>query len=173
MKRFVMRLVVVGLGSELMGDDAAGLKVIDALSRRSYSGVDFKKCFSTGFEIMESIEGYDAAIIADTVITGKYKKGEIIRIEPEEIKYSKRIASFHDFDLLMSVELGKRLNLKMPEKIIIYGIEIEESKDFCEGISDEVAGAVESLTKIISDDISRLRMLAGNYGEINGGITNG
>ncbi len=168
-----MKLVVVGLGSELMGDDAAGLKVVDMLSTESDGSADFRKCFSTGFEVMESIEGYDMAIIVDTICTGRYKRGEIVRIEPEEIQYSKRIASFHDFDLLMSVELGRRLGLKMPTDIKIYGIEISESTEFSENISDEVRSAITSLSGIISADIERFRLTKRHNGGLDGGTING
>ncbi len=154
-----MKLVVVGLGSELLGDDAAGLKVVDIL-KGSFSNkcVDFKKCYSTGFEIMENIEGYDTAIIIDSICTGRHKKGEIVKINPEEIRYSTRIASFHDFDLLSSVELGKRLNLKMPPTIMIYGIEIEETTDFSDGLSPEIKETVSELAIQIRQDIKRFIM---------------
>ncbi len=169
-----MKLVVVGLGSELMGDDAAGLKVIDIISRyKKLEDVDFKKCYSTGFEIMESIEGYDAAIIVDTISTGKHKIGEVIKIEPQEIRYSNRISSFHDFDLLTSIELGKRLGLKIPYKIEIYGIEIRQSNNFSEEISFEVRSAIDSLVSIILLDIQRLGFEIRNPGLINGGSING
>lgn len=153
-----MRIVVVGLGSELMGDDAAGLKVIDLLMNYPFDFVDYKKCFSTGFEIMEIIEGYDVAIIADAISTGRFKRGEIVRIEPDQIRYSRRISSFHDFDLITSIELGKRLNLKMPEEVIIYGIEIEETLEFSCEISSEVMEAIKELSKIIIEDIKSLNL---------------
>ncbi|MGB9599365.1 MAG: hydrogenase maturation protease [Myxococcota bacterium] len=153
----MMRIVVVGLGSELMGDDAAGLRVIDLLSEKTgFCGVDFKKCFSTGFEVMESIEGYDKAIIVDSVCTGLHRKGEIVNIEHGQIKYSKRISSFHDFDLMTSVELGRRLNLKVPSDIKIYGIEIEEVTEFHNGLSREVNDAVELLASKIYEEIQNV-----------------
>ncbi len=168
-----MRLVVVGLGSELMGDDAAGLKVIDILSSSFPEGeVNFKKCFSTGFESWESIEGYDTAIIVDSVCTGRYPKGEVLRIEPEEMRHSKRIASFHDFDLFSSVELGKRLGLRMPSGIQIYGIEIEESTDFSEKLSPEVERGVLLLAGRISQEIERY-IADSRCIDSNGGISDG
>lgn len=151
-----MRLVVVGLGSELMGDDAAGLKVIDILAEKVGNlNVDFKKCYSTGFEIMECVEGYDTAFIVDSICTGLHKKGEIVIIEPEQIRFSKRIASFHDFDLLTSIELGRRLNLKMPTDIKIYGIEIEENTNFHNGLTEEVERGVELLSARLYEDICK------------------
>lgn len=166
-----MRLVVIGLGNELLGDDSAGLRVIDNISHNHFENVDFKRCYSTGFEIMEQIEGYDIAIIIDSICTGLHKMGEIVQIEPSKVKYSKRMASFHDFDLFTAIELGKRLNLKMPKEIIIYGIEIEETMDFTEDISLDVKRAIDRLSDIVKNDIRRFGFL--EKCELNGGIING
>jgi len=152
-----MNIVVLGLGSELMGDDSAGLKVIDILKQKhKKNGVDFKKCFSTGFEVMEEIEGYDAAIIVDSICTGLYKKGEVVRLKPEDLRYSKRISSFHDFDLNTSIELGRDLRLKIPNTISVFAVEIEESYEFSEAFSPEVEGAVYSLVEAIDMELSKM-----------------
>jgi hydrogenase maturation protease len=157
-----MNIVVLGLGSELMGDDSAGLKVIDILKQKhKKNDVDFKKCFSTGFEVMEEIEGYDAAIIVDSICTGLYKKGEVVRLKPEDLRYSKRISSFHDFDLNTSIELGKKLRLKMPDFILIFGVEIEESYEFSDRLSPEVERAIYTLSGEIEKELMKLCKMSG------------
>lgn len=149
-----MRIVVIGLGSELRGDDAAGLVVVDLLARRiSADGLDFKKCYSTGFGIMEALEGYDSAIIVDTLVTGLYNPGEIFEIDPEKMGYSTRISSLHDFDLFTSIELGRRMDLKMPDIIKVYGIEIRENHNFSEDISWDIMEAIKRLVEIILEEI--------------------
>ncbi|MCX7945193.1 MAG: hydrogenase maturation protease [Deltaproteobacteria bacterium] len=168
-----MRLVVVGLGSELMGDDSACLKVIDMLSKTSYRFVDFKKCCSTGFEIMESIEGYDSAIILDTICTGRFNKGDIVKIDPRQIQFSRRISSFHDFDLMTSIELGRSLGLKIPVDIEIYGIEIEDQIEFKEEISEEVHVAVKKLAEMISNQLEKIEILQDKGFKLTGGKTDG
>jgi Ni,Fe-hydrogenase maturation factor len=56
----------------------------------------------------------------------------------------------------MAFELGRKLDYKIPDKISIYGIEVEDNKNFGEKCTEKVE---QSIPQIVREIIEREKLL--------------
>ncbi len=143
------KTLILGIGNEILGDDAVGIKVVDKcksmLNRRA---VDFLTLNTLGLDLLNIIQNYEKIIVVDGVITKKLRVGEVAKINLNSncsaIKYS-----IHDIGIKDVLEIAKKLNLKIPE-IIIYGIRIKKPKlgnDMCELVKNAIPKTVHLIVK--------------------------
>jgi len=141
------RTLIVGLGNPLMTDDAVGILVARELHARLKSpDVELREASVAGIELMELLVGYDRAIIIDAVQTDGGKPGDWYRLDgPREI--SDLPQSSHRFGIFEGLELGRRLDLDMPEEIRIYAVEAPDPFTFGEGLSPALAAALPGIVE--------------------------
>ncbi|HID65956.1 MAG TPA: hydrogenase maturation protease [Aquificaceae bacterium] len=64
----LMKVIVVGIGNPIMGDDSVGIRVVEELKKEVE--VDTAILTTTTFEVLDKIMGYDKAIIVDGIKSG-------------------------------------------------------------------------------------------------------
>ena len=149
----MLKTVVLGLGNSLLCDDAIGLIIVEELKNRDspyFSGIDFKTSEKVGLNLIELVQGYDRAIIIDSIITGKHQPGEIIEFSLDDLPDNPRLRCPHDADFKSAIILARKTGLKMPEEIIILGIEVIDNLTFTPNLSPEVGRRLASLIKTLS-----------------------
>jgi hydrogenase maturation protease len=146
--------IVIGIGNEFRGDDAAGLVTARRIAELKLSRIEI---FESGGDIAALLSLWKDTkfvIVIDAVFSGE-QPGKIYRFKPinEPIPqklFAKR--STHDFGLVEAIELSRALDT-LPQKLIVYGI-VGASFQPGEGISPEVALAIERIIPKIVEDIS-------------------
>jgi len=145
-----MKTIVLGLGNSLLKDDAIGLILVKKLSERvNHPEIEFKTSEKVGLNLIEYLKGYEQAIIIDAIITGKKAVGEIIEFSLDQLPVSPRLRSPHDADFKSAVELARRTGLKMPEEIIILGVEILDNLTFEPNLSEELSSKIPHLVDAV------------------------
>ncbi|MCX7698515.1 MAG: hydrogenase maturation protease, partial [Candidatus Goldbacteria bacterium] len=118
--------------------------------------IDLKLAEIAGMDLLYMVSGYDNLIVIDSIKTGKLKIGEVVEIE-ENKQASFRILSSHDISFFEMLKMGKKLGLKMPDKIKIFGIEIKDNVTFSEKLTDELKdklhGIIEKIEKQIKENL--------------------
>jgi hydrogenase maturation protease len=106
-------VLVLGLGNRLLGDDAAGPLVVDALAAASEGGADFRDGGTLGLSLLPQIEDAEAFIAVDAALFGA-EPGTVRVFEgaamDEQLGGRKRSA--HEvalFDLMAAAALNDRL----------------------------------------------------------------
>lgn len=146
------RILVLGLGNALVCDDAVGLVLVKRLSGLiKDKAIEFKISEKVGLNLIELLQGYDKAIIIDSIITGRYQPGEVIEFSIDDLPDNPRLRCPHDADFKISVELARKTGLKMPEEILILGIEVLDNLTFSENLSPELSSRIP----VIIEEISR------------------
>ncbi|HIP63397.1 MAG TPA: hydrogenase maturation protease [Archaeoglobus profundus] len=110
-----MRIVVIGIGNPLMGDDGFGIKVIDKLKGKVPSFVELYKLENLSFQILDILEKSNVAIIVD-IVKSNGNPGDIYIFDIEECRYNPRIISLHDMDIVNIINVGK-LVYDLPKKL--------------------------------------------------------
>jgi len=133
--------VVVGLGNPTLTDDGVGLlavKKIEEDLKGGLSNFEFKLNYSGGFDLLFDLEDFDRAFIVDAVFSGREKPGTVIEFGLEDIDEiaQPRIVDSHGLNLPTVIACGKKSGCKMPEEVIIYGIEGLNYQDFSEELSE-------------------------------------
>jgi hydrogenase maturation protease len=101
------RLLVLGVGNPLMGDDGIGLVVARALRRRRIAGVEIVEAGTPGFGLIDMLSSVEQAVLIDAVDAG-CAPGSVFWVRSEDLTTRWKRQSLHQVGLgdvlsLMSV----------------------------------------------------------------------
>jgi hydrogenase maturation protease len=140
---------ILGMGNDILCDDAVGLLAARALKAELGSLVDVVETSEAGLALIELLEGYDSALILDAIKTDSVPVGTILEYTPDD--FQKIVApSPHYAGLPEVLEMAKRLQLKFPHTIRVLALEVESPFEIHEGLTEAVA-------KVLPDFISRAK----------------
>ena len=153
-----MKTRVIGLGNTLLTDDGAGVYVAREVARRLKSGgaecaADVIETETAGFALMELMAGWDRVILVDCIQFDGVAPASVVRLDPQDLHTSLRIQSVHEIDLPTVLELGRRLGLEMPRKVIVYGVQGCNPHSLGEGLTEAGERGVAAATKLVLQDL--------------------
>lgn len=134
-------ILLLGLGNDLFGDDAIGLKAVRMLEPEFGGSVTILEASVSGFELMELLDGNAKALILDAIHTGNQPPGTIMELTLEDL-LDFASSSPHYAGLSDVVRLANRLHLDFPKVIRILAIEIELQHQLKIGLSPEIEEAL-------------------------------
>ena len=140
-------VVVIGVGNELRGDDAAGLEVARRL--RDLPGGIVVHCHEgEGIELLEKWRGADAVVLIDTVRSGS-PPGAVHRLDATAAALPAMLdrSSSHTIGIAETIELARTLGT-LPSEVVVYGVEGAKF-DAGAGLSEEVAAALDKLVEAV------------------------
>ncbi len=148
-----VKMLVLGLGNPLLGDDAIGLRVAARVRERlaGREAVDVREEEAGGLRLMEVMTGYDRVVVVDAAVTGG-APGTIRRMGPGEIP-TQRTAIAHGIDLPRALELGRALGLPMPSDVLVVAIEAERVLEFSSEMTPAVAAALEPAVDAVVEEL--------------------
>jgi hydrogenase maturation protease len=158
-----LKTLVVGLGNPILGDDGIGWRVAQKLqdSGKLPPRVDVVYLAVGGISLMESLVGYDKALIIDAINTNQVPMGTVSSFLLEDLASPStgHLSSVHDTSLQNAIQIGRDLNLKLPDEIIVISIEAMKIYDFSEELSPEVSAAIPEALRIILELLSSSHFL--------------
>lgn len=125
------RTAVIGLGSVLMGDDAAGPHLIRRLETELDlpPGVELLDLGTPGPELAHIVEGLDALIVVDSLKMKGAAPGEIRYLRREEILRGPQPDRLSPHDpSLRGALLAAELLGRSPEEVLLVGIVPAEAR---------------------------------------------
>ncbi|MBE3011674.1 hydrogenase maturation protease [Microbispora sp. NEAU-D428] len=145
--------VVIGLGSDLRGDDAAGLEVARLLRGTLPPSVAVVESSGDPAALVEAWSGAALAIVVDAVSSGA-PPGTVHRSLHTPVHPPVRAGS-HSLGLADAVELGRALG-RLPDELVVAGI---EGGDFSLGVpmTPPVLAAVRRTADELRERLSRGR----------------
>ncbi len=106
------RIFVLGLGNEVLTDDAVGPRLVDFLREALPDPrVDYETAALGGLQILEMVEGYRTAVFIDAIRTRGGIPGDIYYLTPESFKNTLHLTSVHDISFLQAFELGRAIEI--------------------------------------------------------------
>ncbi len=151
------KTLVLGLGNELYGDDGIGIYIIQHINEKTdlkneltsfCESVEFKPCSQTGLSLLDVIIGYDSLVIIDTIKKANPCTGKIHVMEGNELRYIPG-PSPHYVSIPQSIEIGKKLGLKVPSSIKIIAIEAKNMYNLGEILTEEMKKKVPEILIIL------------------------
>lgn len=147
--------MVLGLGNPILSDDSVGIKAAQEIGKRlNNPQITVAETSAAGLSLLDSIAGYDKAIIIDAVQTKNGKAGQIYRMGPEDFSYTKRFSSPHQINLITALEVGKMLGLVMPQKITIFAVEAKNVTNFGEQCTPKVEQAIPKVVEMVLQELN-------------------
>jgi hydrogenase maturation protease len=145
-----MRPLIIGLGNDLISDDAVGILTARRLKNELDGQADIMESSISGISLLNLLAGYDTVIIIDAVKTGIYEPGRILEFGMEDLRPLPN-PSPHYTGLPEVFELGGRLGITMPDKIRIFAVEAEDITTVGKGLSACVEKSIDDLVRKVKD----------------------
>jgi hydrogenase maturation protease len=142
-------LLVLGIGNPLMGDDGAGIRVVEMLAQKELPPqVKVEEAGLPGWGLPSWFEGRSNVILVDAVQMG-LKPGSWRRFYPEEIQVvmEEGLLSLHQPDLACGLALSQALDL-LPQNLILYGIQpaaVSAASDLSPEVQASLPDVVENI----------------------------
>ena len=154
------RIIVIGLGNPLLGDDGVGWRVADEvegrldaarLAGREIPGVEIERLGVGGLRLMECLTGYDTAILVDAAEFPDRPCGEVRCCSFEDLAdyAAGHLDSAHDASLRTALALGRRLGADLPERIETVTIQAQRTDEFSEDLSPAVLAAIPAAASAV------------------------
>jgi hydrogenase maturation protease len=121
------KLLVLGLGNDILTDDAVGLHVVHELQRElaGHPSIDFRETTEMGLALLDFITGYRVVVIVDSIQTGKASPGFLHELDAAALtQLTGRTPHF--VGVSETLALGRQLGLAMPDQVRIFAIEVED-----------------------------------------------
>ncbi len=166
-----MKTLVLGLGNPILGDDGVGWQIASELQSKEQipSNVSIDCLAIGGFSLMETLIGYDRAILIDACVTNQVPVGSVSHYKLEDLPdpNSGHMTSAHDTSLQNALEVGRSLGAHLPKDISVVTIEARKVYDFSEELSQPVANAVPEAVRIIMNLLIESKSDASTQGLLN------
>lgn len=149
-----MSTIVIGVGNEYRGDDAAGRLVARRLTDQVPADVTVCECSGESATLMETWQGYDRVYLVDAV-ESRQPPGTIHRIAAHEQEMPRDFfhTSTHAFSLAEAIELARALD-QLPAEVLVCGV---EGKWFEAGkkLTPAVEAAITTLSDQLLDELKK------------------
>lgn len=146
-----MRTLVLGMGNDLFGDDAVGLRIVEELARRpELEEFEFQTSDSGGLALLDVLAGYEKAYIVDCIPDDAGNTGEVRRLRPDELCCRPLTLSSHYAGLPEVLALGETLDIPLP-RIEILAVSVDDPFWIREGLSAEMRRALPSIVDEIRE----------------------
>ena len=141
------RRAVIFIGNSIFGDDGIGLVIGTNLKPRlEKRDFDVHIVERTGFALLDCLEGYDSAVVVDSVCTSG-PVGEVVPYSVSGFGSAKTTAP-HYSGVPEAVGLMRDLKMRVPE-VSVLGINVKDPYLLSDGISNEL----KYMTDAISDRV--------------------
>ncbi len=149
-----MKTLVLGLGNPILSDDGVGIRVAREVGNKVKDPqVAVSETSALGLSILDSIVGYDKVIIIDAIQTEEGQAGHIYRMRTEDFALTQHLSSPHQTNLATALELGKMLNLGMPQQITVFAVEAKDITTFSEKCTPEVEQAIPEAVNMVLGEL--------------------
>ena len=149
----VKRVLILGLGNPLLGDEGTGVRVVEELKGLELpGGVTVVEGGTGGLGLIRLMEGYQKVIIVDAADMG-HPPGRVVRFTPSEaqLKTAEAPLSLHQIGLGEVLALAEALEVA-PAELVIIGVQPSQIEGGV-GLSPEVEGAIPQIIGIILDEL--------------------
>ena len=127
MSASIPRVLVLGLGNDILTDDAIGLRVVEAARERlaGEPDIEVKTTTEMGLALLDEIADRESVVLVDSVQTGEASPGKIHEIDSLDLSRVLTTAP-HFLGIGETLALGKTLGLAMPMNVRIIAIEVAD-----------------------------------------------
>jgi hydrogenase maturation protease len=120
-------VLVLGLGNDILSDDAVGLNVAREIRRHlsDSDGIEVQETSEMGLALLDHIVGFADLILVDAVQTRQAPPGFLHEFDDGQLEVLP-IVSPHFLGVGETVALGRQLGLPVPGRVKIFAIEVKD-----------------------------------------------
>ena len=154
------RLLLLGIGNTILSDDGLGVAVARAayelLPADLRGRVDLEDACTGGFDLVEYLPGYAAAVIADAIKTAGGEPGAVYTFDAADLKPTAHLAHVHGVNLAGALAIADQLQLPIPSRVTVVAVEAADLYTFREELTPAVGRAVEPAARAVVAELTKL-----------------
>jgi len=156
------KVIVIGVGNEMRGDDAFGLRLVRRMKGASEAyGAEYIEGGTVGLDLLRYFEKAACLILVDAMDLG-LEGGTVLLLGEEEIAstFGDHPLSPHDVKLPELVRIAARMGVK-PLHIALVAVQVVQTTRGA-GLSPQVEAALPAAEELVRGEIERYRSGKGN-----------
>jgi hydrogenase maturation protease len=148
----IPRVLVLGLGNDILTDDAVGLRVVEIVRERlaSEPDIEVKTTTEMGLTLLDEIADRESVVLVDSAQTEEASPGKIHEIDSLDLSRVLTTAP-HFLGIGETLALGKMLGLAMPRNVRIIAIEVADPYTLGTAMTPEVEAAVAPAARRVTE----------------------
>lgn len=143
-----MAIVILGLGNDLLGDDAIGLRAAALLREWEAPDIVVRVSAQSGLYLLEHLQGFDDAIVIDSIVGDQ--PGAVRELKGADVR-PVMVPSAHYAGLPEALALARSSGLPMPRRLRIFAVEMDSVQTIGSPPSREVVAALPTLLARVRD----------------------
>jgi len=145
------RILLLGLGNDLLTDDAIGLRVAEALQTRlaGHANLTILQSAEMGLALLDLVVGFDELVLVDAIQTGKAPPGYVHELAGSDLKVLPGYSP-HFLGIAEMLALGRELGMAVPLTVRIFAIEVSDPYT----LGTHLTPALEAALPGISDRVA-------------------
>lgn len=149
--------LILGLGNDILMDDGIGPKLAWEIQKKFIDdNIVYDTAAVGGMELIEMIRDYNHVIIIDAIKTKDGVPGTVYYLTPSSFKETLHISNLHDISFLTALQLAKKIDISITEKIDIIAIEIVEDRTFGSSFTPAIQLKYEEIKKEVFNMVEEL-----------------
>ena len=144
------RILLLGLGNDILSDDAVGLLITQAVRQRlaGFPQIEVHEIQEMGLSLLDYIADVDQLVLIDAVQTGHAPPGFLHEFDGAQLG-ALPMRWPHSLGIGEILALGKQLGLAVPEYVLVFGVEVLDpltvSTDMTPALRDALPGLVQQV----------------------------
>lgn len=151
-----MKYLILGLGNDLIGDDAFGPHVVRRLTGIGDCDVTIMESAGSGLELLDIFVGFDRVLVIDGMITGNRVTGALAELRLCDLR-STPGPSPHYSGLPELVQIAKQMNLTYPDEFRILAVELKNTQVIGAGLSPRIAQTIPQTVRRVGEIVREWR----------------
>jgi hydrogenase maturation protease len=144
------KTLLLGLGNDILSDDAIGLRVAGVLRERlaGHKNITVAQTAEMGLSLLDLVAGYDDLVLVDAIQTNQASPGFVHEFEGESLKTIPTISP-HFLGVGEMLALGRELGLSVPSRVKVFAVEVQDPFT----VSTRMTAALENALPAIVEQI--------------------
>jgi hydrogenase maturation protease len=149
------RLLVVGLGNDLLADDAVGVLAARELETRLAGRADVVATSLHGVALLEVFLGYERAIVIDAIQTGEHAPGTVVEIDTSTLRPI-AAPSPHYVGLPEMLGIAEQLGVEFPKAVRVFAVEVADPHTIGGPMTAGVRSAIAEVCRQVEAAVAEL-----------------
>ncbi len=139
-------ILVLGLGNDLVGDDALGPMAVRRLAQTlPHPAIRYESTAEAGLRLLDHITGFRYLLVIDVLQDSHRPAGTLLEYSLEDLPASATAMSLHAMGLAEVLATGKALGLAMPREGRVLAVVARDLQTLGAPLSPEVAQTLPRL----------------------------
>ena len=147
-KTTMNRLLILGIGNVLMGDEGVGVHVVNEVGKAAWpADVECLDGGTGSFLLLEPMQSAEKVILIDACIDGA-EAGEVRKLRPKYSKDYPKTLTAHDIGLKDLLDAFYLMGKRAPD-VTLFAISIPPLQDMQLGMSTKLNDAVPRIAELV------------------------